>query len=69
MRYGHNVEDGFLPVYSVETEQEAEQLIILTCSLGPDGNYYASELIKEQTLENLAKFSNKLAKYHKLLKE
>jgi hypothetical protein len=34
----------------------------MTCPRGADGNYYARELVEEQTLENLQAFSDKLAR-------
>ncbi len=61
MRYGRTVPKGFLPVFSVDTEEEAKQLLIATCPRGDDGHFYARELIEEQTLENLQVFSDKLA--------
>ena len=51
---------GRLPVFGVETEEEAEKLIIMCCPRGADGNYYARELAAEQTLENLVAFSDHL---------
>lgn len=35
-------------------------LITMTCSRDDSGTYYARELVQEQTLENLQKFSDKL---------
>lgn len=61
MRYGRSVPDGFLPVFSVDTEAEAEQLIIATCPRDAAGTHYARELAQEQTLENLQAFSDHLA--------
>lgn len=62
MGYGHVVPDGRLPVFSVDTEDEAKMLIVMACPSGGDGHYYARELVEEQTLENLAAFSDRLAK-------
>lgn len=67
MRFGRTVEDGFLPVFSVDTEEEAQRLIVLACPRDGSGQFYARELAEEQTLENLQKFSDKLAKCHELL--
>ena len=61
MRYGRTVPNGFLPVFSVDTEEEAKQLIVLTCPTDHNGVHFARELAEEQTLENLQKFSDKLA--------
>ncbi len=47
-------------MFSTNTEEEAKDLIILTCPLGHDGHYYARELAAEQTLENLQLFSDRL---------
>lgn len=55
---------GFLPVFSVTTEEEAKALIVATCSMGMDGEYYASELASEQTMENLEVFSAKIDRVH-----
>lgn len=57
-------EQGRLPVFSVDTEEEAENLIVATCPMGYDGKYYARELAQEQTLENLYAFSEKIATVH-----
>lgn len=55
---------GHLPVFSMDTELEAEALVVATCPTGYDGKHYARELAEEQTLLNLAKFSDKLASVH-----
>lgn len=55
------IPDGRLPVFSTDTEEEAEALIVLCCPRGADGNYYARELAEHQTLDNLQKFSDRLA--------
>jgi len=60
--FGRVTPDGRLPVFGVQTEEEAEALITLACPRGPDGNYYARELAQEQTLENLVAFSDHLQK-------
>lgn len=52
--------DGRLPVFGVDTEKEAEALIVMTCPRDAQGAYYARELANEQTLENLVAFSDKL---------
>ena len=54
--------EGRLPVFSVDTEEEARALITLTCPMDAEGHYYARELADEQTLENLQAFSDKLAR-------
>ena len=62
MGFGRTVRQGSLPVFSVETEADAEELIALTCSLSLAGEYYSPELARLQTLENLAAFSDRLAR-------
>ena len=69
MRYGRAPDPGFLPVFSVWTEQEAEALIVATCPTDMDGNYYARELVEEQTLENLENYSTHLDQIHDLFIE
>ncbi len=54
-------------MFSVDTEAEAEQLIIATCPRDAAGTYYARELVHEQSLENLQAFSDKLAKTYELI--
>lgn len=49
-------------MFSVDTEDEARTLIVMTCPRDDHGIYYARELVHEQTLENLQAFSDKLAR-------
>lgn len=64
MGYGPKVPGGRLPVFSVDTEEEARALIVAACPRTTDGTgqHYAPELAEEQTLENLQRFSDRLAK-------
>lgn len=62
MGFGPKLPPGYLPVFTVDTEEQARMLITLTCPTDPEGNYYARELLQEQTVENLQKFSDKLAR-------
>jgi hypothetical protein len=55
-----SVPHGSLPVFSVDTEDEARELLTFTCPVNYKGEFVAPELAKEQTLENLAKFSDRL---------
>lgn len=48
MRFGTECPEGFLPVYSVDTEAEARRLIGMTCSLGNDGFYYSREMAEAE---------------------
>lgn len=61
VNWGREVPEGHLPVFSTVSEEEAKQIVIATCELGTDGEYYARELAEEQTIENLRKFSDRLA--------
>ncbi len=67
--YGRTVPQGHLPVYSVDSEEEARQLIVLACETNLKGEYIAKELALEQTLENLHAFGERLAATHELMKE
>lgn len=62
MRFGRTVEDGFLPVFSTNTEDEAKALILLCCPRDHAGTFYARELEGKQTLGNLRAFSDRLAR-------
>ncbi len=72
--YGRSCPEGHLPVYSVDTEREAEELIDRYCelvwidSLGTTG-YIAQELEREQTLENLYAFGHRLDAAYREMKE
>lgn len=62
MGFGRGTPDGHLPVFSVDTEEEAKNLIIMACPRDSEGAHYARELAEDQTLENLAMFSDRLQK-------
>lgn len=68
MSYGRRTPDGSLPVFSVETEQEARDLLILACPTNGLGQFVAEELVHEQTFVNLAAFSDRLEKAWKEMK-
>lgn len=55
-------------MFSVDTEQEARDLIVLACPTNIRGEYIAPELAREQTLENLDKFGERLAKFYEVVK-
>lgn len=59
--YGVSVPSGSLPVFSVDTEEEAKLLVVSACPFEPGVGYYARELADDQTLENLQAFSVRLA--------
>lgn len=67
MRYGRSVPEGFLPVMSVNTEEEAEKLLIAACARNEHGEFVARELAHEQTIENLFAFGDKLEKYYEAM--
>lgn len=50
-----------MPVYSVDTEEEAYNLLLVACSRNAAGEFVARELAEEQTLGKLAAFSDRLA--------
>ena len=65
VRFGTECPDGFLPVYSVGSEEEARRLLTLACPTDRiTGEYIAKELAASQTLANLETFSNRLADLH-----
>lgn len=69
MGYGRGpVPRGSLPIFSVDNEEEAQSLIVLTCPTNGRGEYIAPELVIEQTLENLYAFGDRLRKGYALLK-
>ena len=63
------VPEGHLPVFSVNSAEEAKILITLTCPTNEHGEYYARELAEVQTLDNLDAFSDKLAAAYELMKQ
>lgn len=56
-----------MPVFSVDTEAEAKMLLVMTCPKNAAGQFVARQLAEEQTLENLAAFSDQLKAAHDLL--
>lgn len=67
MSFGTKLPRGHLPVYSVGDEEEADRLLIMTCPTNLRGEYIAPELAREQTLENLQAFSDRLHEAHDVL--
>lgn len=53
-----------MPVFSVGDEKEARELLTLACSTNLRGEYVAEELVMEQTLDNLDRFSDRLQLLH-----
>jgi hypothetical protein len=60
VEYGRRVRPGSLPVFSTDTEEEAHALLTLSCPMNYHGQFVAPELVKEQTLDNLIRFSDRL---------
>ena len=56
-------------MYSVGTEDEAEELLVMACETNLQGRFVARELVQEQTFENLEKFGLRLGRYHDILVE
>lgn len=54
-------------VFSVDTEEEAERLLVLTCPTNLKHEYVAPELVREQTLGNLTAFARRLKRGYDLL--
>ena len=69
VRFGRTVESGFLLAYSVDTEQEALDLLTSTCSTNNNNEFVARELIHDQTVENLWAFGERLKGVHQGMKE
>jgi hypothetical protein len=67
VRFGPKCEEGALPVYSVGSEKEAMDLLVMTCPTNLKGEFVAPDLVLEQTLENLDKFAERLDRAHKLV--
>ena len=69
MRFGPKCPKGFLPVYSVDTEEEAKQLLVLACERNIDGEFIARELAHEQSIDKLLAFGDRLASVHERMKK
>lgn len=59
--------EGSLPVFSVDTEDEAKMLLVMTCPKNMSGQFVARQLATKQTLDNLAAFSDQLKAAHDML--
>ena len=60
VRFGRIVEPGFLPVFSVDTEDDARRLLAASCSRNLDGEFVAEELTQNQDLDRLFAFGRRL---------
>lgn len=61
------IPDGALPVFSVDTEEDAKNLLTAACPTNIKGEWFAPELARDQTLDNLNAFSDRLAYYWDLI--
>ena len=68
MRYGRTAEPGFLPIYSVDSAAEANDLLIAACERNLEGEFVARELAQDQSLENLYTFGDRLRDVHRRIK-
>lgn len=57
-----------MPVYSVDTEEEARKLLVTACETNIEGEFIARELVQSRTLESLAAFGKRLAKTDAMMK-
>jgi len=62
------MDEGFLPVFSVDTDDEARMLLTMACPTNTEGEFVSRELAREQTLENLYAFGEKLARVYEMMK-
>ncbi len=69
MRFGTKCPDGFLPIFSVNSEEEARLLLVLACPRNRDGDFVAPELTEEQTLDNLYAFGDRLREIYARIKK
>lgn len=53
----------------MDTEEEAERLLIATCPRNRNGEFVAPELAEEQTLDRLYAFSDRLHEVHERMRE
>jgi hypothetical protein len=60
VRFGPKCPDGFLPVFSTDTEEEAKRLLVLCCDTNLDGEFVARELVMKRDLDSLEAFSDRL---------
>lgn len=76
VRFGRTEEEkkalwdqGFLPVYSVDTEDEARELLAFACETNKGGDFVARELAEAQDLEKLYAFGDRLRMMHESMRE
>lgn len=81
MRFGRDLKSAgikknehFLPVYSVDTEEDANKLLIMTCGREKDPKtgkleFVSKSLAMEQTLPRLYGFGHRLDRAYKEMKK
>jgi hypothetical protein len=69
VRFGTKCPDGFLPIFSVNSEEEAKRLLVAACSRNRDNEFIANELAEEQTLDNLYAFGDRLREIYARIKK
>lgn len=47
-------------MFALDTVDQVKELLAVSCPTNQDGEYVAEELVIDQTLDNLAKFSKRL---------
>lgn len=67
MRHGLCCPPGFLPVFSVNNEEEAKRLLAAACPTNLQGEYVAPELAENQTIERLFAFGRRLEKMYDVM--
>ena len=76
VQFGTVCPDGFLPVFSVDTEEEAQSLLVACCQRGHDGEFYATETLpfagseadQEERLEAFYAFGERLRLVYEKIK-
>jgi len=63
---------GFLPVYSTDTKEEAKQIVVLACPTNYDGDYVAPEVAGttgDERISQFVAFGKRLEQIHKMIME
>lgn len=76
MKYGTVCPEGFLPAYSVDTEREAKQIMVML-PVAYDGKVYAKELFNaegnplagDERINAFVQFGRRLEHIHKTIKK
>ena len=53
-----------MPVFSVDTEEQAKRLLTAACATNYDGEFVAQELVEGQTIEKLFSFGERLERLY-----